>query len=356
MEFQFRGVWLPAEILRALEAGQVNTREVVLLAMVDALVTPERGCWASNDYLAKRLGCSGETVRRMLQRLESLGLVRRILKQGWRREIETAWSRLTPHNSVEGAPQDCGGYNKPEKGVQMPFFDGPQQNDTHKRQAEQLAAAVRQVLPGRRCSVQAWAAEFATLAQEASPERVEAALVWYGQHIGGDYIPQAYSGKTFRQKFPNIEAAMRRHRGGEACVQPSEEALRLVERLSVITWPKGSGKQLPEAVEISLQRYTAWRQALGWVVDDPPSQAMGRFAVYVKRLCPTPGKHVQEWFEAICRDVSGWDGWNGDLVRRAWRHDSKEFDRWGRQLAVEFAGNAERWGGLQTTIGIWLQG
>jgi DNA-binding Lrp family transcriptional regulator len=349
MEFQFRGVWLPAEILQALEAGKVNTREVMLLCVVEALVTPERGCFASNGYLAKRLGCSGETVRRQLQRLEKIGLVKRTTRNGWRREIETAWSRLTPHKTVGGAPQDCGGYNKTKRGGDDVFFEVPETDQTHTEQATALATAIRTILPGRRCNLRTWAGEFALLAKEASGERVEAALAWYAKKIGGDYVPQAYSAKAFRQKFPAIEAAMRRD-GGRSTVQAGYRASILAKKLgSLHTWPKGSESQLPQAVEVCLQRYGVWLRGLAEVAQGTAARDAA-FASFVRDAALPAESYVCRWLEEVCRDVTGWDGWDGNLMRRVWRQDAQEFRTWGLSLSLEYAGNPERWERLQAAI------
>jgi hypothetical protein len=41
-------------------------------------------------------------------------------------------------------------------------------------------------------------------------KRIDAALDWYADNIGGDHIPECFSAETFREKFANIEAAIRR--------------------------------------------------------------------------------------------------------------------------------------------------
>lgn len=57
-----------------------------------------------------------------------------------------------------------------------------------------------------------WAAQFEMLRSDLrnDNQRITTVLAWYGQNMGGLYIPEAYSGKSFRKKFIAIEAAMRR--------------------------------------------------------------------------------------------------------------------------------------------------
>ncbi len=56
--------------------------------------------------------------------------------------------------------------------------------------------------------------------------RVEKALEWYADHIGGQYIPVIESGSSFREKFLRLEAAMERAGAlvlGESASPPKEK-------------------------------------------------------------------------------------------------------------------------------------
>jgi hypothetical protein len=350
-EFQFRGVWLPAEILLALEAGKINAREIILLAMVDALVTPARGCWASNTYLGKRLGASPETVRRMLARLEGLGYLRRSQQKGQRREIETAWSRLTPHKTVGGSPQNCGGDNKGKtKEDSVVFFEDLSTPNTDPQDTEiatLLAKAVQGKLPGRRVNVAAWAKQVALLRREATPARVLAAAQWYATAIGGQWVPQAYSAKTFREKFPAIEAAMERAAVREpAALVVGARATGVLRRLEGLSWPKGSGPQVPQAVQLSLDRFTAWQAARDRVTEDQRAAACIRaykFGEYLQGTTPAPGAYVEAWFRRVHGMVQNWAGWSGRLSGMAWHMGHDEFQRVGRGWAEDYCGQPARW-------------
>ena len=41
-------------------------------------------------------------------------------------------------------------------------------------------------------------------------ERIERALTWYSENVGGDFVPDIECGKTFREKFGKIESAIKR--------------------------------------------------------------------------------------------------------------------------------------------------
>ncbi len=57
-----------------------------------------------------------------------------------------------------------------------------------------------------------WANEIRKLSkiEGVAPARIERALDWYAQNIGGEYIPVIESGSTLRNKFTKLEDAMKR--------------------------------------------------------------------------------------------------------------------------------------------------
>jgi hypothetical protein len=58
-----------------------------------------------------------------------------------------------------------------------------------------------------------WANEFRKLiytSEKVPHARVDAALHWYWKNAGGQYVPVIESGKSFRDKFVKLEAAMER--------------------------------------------------------------------------------------------------------------------------------------------------
>lgn len=83
--------------------------------------------------------------------------------------------------------------------------------------AEKLAAIIQsnkniKIPPSR---LNNWANEIRRLHQVegVAHERIARALEWYGENIGGEYVPVIESGSTFRSKFIKLEDAMRRAGG-----------------------------------------------------------------------------------------------------------------------------------------------
>ena len=66
---------------------RLTPADKLIYSAVLGLGRAERGCYASDRYLAQRFGISQRSVSRSLQRLESLGLIYRTHSVGGRRRI-----------------------------------------------------------------------------------------------------------------------------------------------------------------------------------------------------------------------------------------------------------------------------
>lgn len=73
MERNFKGVWIPAKIWLSKDLSVV---EKCLLTEIDSLSTTEKGCFASNAYLAEFLGVSVPTITRAIKKLESINIIK----------------------------------------------------------------------------------------------------------------------------------------------------------------------------------------------------------------------------------------------------------------------------------------
>ena len=93
-------------------------------------------------------------------------------------------------------------------------MEGEQDNSRYVSLAERLASIIRS---HKRINVTAqriasWANEIRKLVEidGVSIQRIETALDWYEENIGGAYVPVIESGASLRSKFINLERAMRR--------------------------------------------------------------------------------------------------------------------------------------------------
>lgn len=69
---EFRGIWFPASVWLD---GNLTAIEKFILMEIDSL-DGEKGCYASNDYLANFCQCSTRTVTQAISKLKELGYIR----------------------------------------------------------------------------------------------------------------------------------------------------------------------------------------------------------------------------------------------------------------------------------------
>lgn len=238
-ELSFRGLWMPESIIGAFLKSEINATEAMLLAIIDGFSKAGK-CYASNGYLARRMGCDIRTVQRMLANLENVGLLRKIHRKGGARFLQTVAgiskfdghgnledtdAPMTPQSRRTNAPMtelssphdktvthnskvECKRKNSPGKLLS--------ENQTAKTSpARQLARRLKEGLSGAqklkaKVNPAAWEAEFQKLLDVAEFEEIDAAIIWLLENIEDKFTPQAYSAATFRTKFDRISAAANR--------------------------------------------------------------------------------------------------------------------------------------------------
>lgn len=385
-QFQFRGVWLPAEILELTSQGKLTPREVLLLTIIDALVGRERGCYASNGYLARQVGTTPRQVKRMINKLDEMGLVARRLEDGYRREIVTAWSRprVLEGGDTHDTPGGRGCHGG--RGMDAPlyrrditncstnpvcatdgegdvFFEKYAKPKAHEpideTNAQHLIATVRTKLPGKRVQAPSWAKQFALLRKSVDEERIRQVLNWYQDNIGGQYVPQAYSAKSFREKFLQIEKAMERDPEYEGEI--SDQARALADQIAqAYDWPKGSARQLARCIDRDIEFYKEFLEDLKDTINhltytDLPKggvklRKVRRFAQWLRRDLPPVRMFVLDWYKQTNQRVIGWDNWSGELQPLSIHKDIKRFNKMGRQAATTWGGDPKRWDKLMEVM------
>ncbi len=135
-------------------------------------------------------------------------------------------------------------YKKPKTTTNYPEADptasgkqvgGPSKHPRWRRMAEQLHSAIRSV---RQIDytryLGAWANSFYLLHRinKVPTARIRAVLNWYCHELPNQdpYLPVAFSGKAFRDKFPRIEQAMAR-KGGMKTTPPDKASLKMARQI-----------------------------------------------------------------------------------------------------------------------------
>lgn len=97
MERDFKGVWIPKHIWLNPELGMLDK---VLLVEIDSLDQSERGCYASNKYLADFCQCSESAVSKSVSKLTKLGFITCKNFDGRQRELKSNMNRQVKSNNV----------------------------------------------------------------------------------------------------------------------------------------------------------------------------------------------------------------------------------------------------------------
>lgn len=73
MERSFKGVWIPSEVYLD---ERLNALEKIILAEIDSLDVGEKGCFATNQYIASFCQCSERKVTEAISKLIRFGYIR----------------------------------------------------------------------------------------------------------------------------------------------------------------------------------------------------------------------------------------------------------------------------------------
>src|SRR5215510_1550926 len=114
---RFTGIFIPREIL---EKEELTFFEMMLLSWIDALYCEQHGgCFASNEYLGKKLrGAKENTIAKSLTRLRKLGLIEDISFDGRKRVIRALISdhvnKIQSRSGLEKNPTRVGKKSNPK--------------------------------------------------------------------------------------------------------------------------------------------------------------------------------------------------------------------------------------------------
>lgn len=96
VERDFKGIWIPAEVWLD---ERLNPLEKVILMEIDSLDCSDKGCYASNEYIAGFCQCSESKVAHAVTRLVELGYVSRKSFDGRQRILQSSLAKFARQNS-----------------------------------------------------------------------------------------------------------------------------------------------------------------------------------------------------------------------------------------------------------------
>ena len=95
-ERDFKGIWIPAKVWLD---ERLNPLEKVILMEIDSLDCGDKGCYASNEYIAGFCQCSESKVAHAVTRLVELGYVSRKSFDGRQRILQSRLAKFARQNS-----------------------------------------------------------------------------------------------------------------------------------------------------------------------------------------------------------------------------------------------------------------
>lgn len=380
------------EAMELVEGGVLNLTDACLLSLLDSLYDENLGlpCYAGNAFIAKKMGgISDRAVRNGIDKLRKLGLVDVFIENHNKRYVRVIWPSSDTETMSEGRKHASGGpearvrghtFGIPLKGnpsvlenihrTKNEFFGGGEMRgfngkDTtpstrtkkkpspfDKMSATQLHQAVLKhtmTKPSGTISKSAQAFRLLREKDEVDVERIDDVLEWHCSHLRDKYEPKAYTGDDFRKKFLNIEAALHRAHPPDSTIVISDEAKKMVERLSMNGWKKGSIDSLPSEVQLSLDFVEGFRRQLIALRNDAQETGVGNKTNYLLKhlqalLDRMPMNWVEQWYGRLHRRLHSWEAWSGDLQPFRMTRDSKEFRNTIYAILQDYGGeqNAKR--------------
>ena len=235
--------------------------------------------------------------------------------------------------------------NQKQKKTKLPTFD------------ERCAERLRKIIKKRRglnktMSISDWSSSFRKLRveEEVDKKRITTALKWYSNKCGDAYVPGAYTGRSFRTKFLMIEDAIKRDKRDHPQskrIKPadlSKEGKKILSKLKILNWPKGSAVDLPEVITLSLENYKAYlkrhKKAYEKAKGDRSTQRLIKF---LSNKLESPSSFVYLHLLRTHEQIHTWTNWYGNLVKHIFDANSGSFQRRGRAWTADYCNDPTRW-------------
>jgi len=330
--------------------------------------------YQTNQYFEKMLHISTPTLIKYMNKLEEWGLIKTAARQGYSQKYYAIEFDAIADVLRSGKPFPTrvkkfkGGVKKfnPKKEVikkevskshSSPFGLRPLQRSEYRDNPSDLAALLHHtsntIGRGNKRSKEHQTVHHLKMMRSKDKiprKRITKVLRWYVHHLEqgrNKFTPEAYCGRTFREKFERIEAAMERL----AADNTTSEFYTMHRH--TYRHPSGSWSSYPKRVDLSAvwmlvpeiqgyaeecaETYYQFRWAFWhWVncLEDSYTPTGNKAAVEryenVIRNSDTLDRHINSW---IARRLKGWDGWIKDF--RCFAPGSKMFRQWVDDLCAE---------------------
>lgn len=251
-EREFQGTWACVELHDLVESGEISATAAWLAMTIQAYAKRKRGCFASNEYLAKKVHKSLRQVQYLLKELENAGILEAYWKgrmrflrlvfekppegkreTNYRTENRKENKEETRHaknctsdmqktayrkkedTKVSSKEENCRSRDREHISDNISaktttlFASGYDDPDMPK--ARKLSSRLYNFLAnkGKICRViknlKGWDSHFKELLVNHSFEKISSVMEKYERHFGDQWLSSAYSAQSFCDKFAKIQ-------------------------------------------------------------------------------------------------------------------------------------------------------
>lgn len=242
-----------------------------------------------------------------------------------------------------------------------------------------------------------WASKLRKLRKELSgdTDRIERAITWFENHPRKLPIKSVNS---FYDMFGEIESKIELGNFHDQ-TEITPDAKEVAKDLRKQYWPKGAAKQLPLAIQLSLNNYLKLfdkiiplknkyerlaeeyqarmqefyklskkqqkdiqsknRKSLLWLGTHTYSEEArlrhkytheSMFITYFYNRLPRPLDFVEQWYQAVWRRVTNWENWNGDLLYFTFDLNNPDFQTFGLTCSYDWSNKGSDWDNLMKLL------
>ncbi len=169
-----------------------------------------------------------------------------------------------------------------------------------------------------------------------SLDEVMSALQWYEDHAHEPYMPEINCACSLANKLHSLLLRIRKQGSVASTVahtskppiKISRTAKKIVEELDNLKWPKGSSRQLPEVIQISLDNlhtaYAKHKKVMELDMDEDPVCLLAQF---IDDEIGDDLFFLVGYFTTFFHKVKNWAEWSGTI--KPFSVQSKQFQQWG---------------------------
>jgi len=201
--------------------------------------------------------------------------------------------------------------------------------------AERLAQCIRSLTGySRPIGIGSWARQLKKI--EATEDEIEEVLSWYIDNARIRKLPRVASARTFVTNYQAIKTAM------ETTADPTDMARKISLRLGSLRWARFCRKDELQTIQLSLDRYKAWRHELARFCESSDNWMRG-LGLYVHSLAPPADLFVEQWMIVSHRYFMTRRSWRGDLTNLAFSESNPRFTEMCEMWTMEYMGPGDHW-------------